>query len=148
MGGLGRCAQETRKHFRDGGEGGAFENDFLKWFMSSSTAPRGELVWILILFIFRCIHVLLAHTCMQCQYVDARRGHSIPWPWSYRQKSWVMDAKPGSSPEQLVLLTANPSLSPQDVLLFLFYYDEQTVGLLTPASPQIHVMYVLYKHDS
>jgi hypothetical protein len=59
--------------------------------------------------------------CARCACLvpgEARRGHWIPWNWSYRglqAAMWLLGIKP---PEEPVLLTAEPSLQP--LVLFFF----------------------------
>lgn len=47
---------------------------------------------------FACVHVCVPHGCLVL--MESRRGHPIPWHWSYRQiwaTMWILGLKPGSS---------------------------------------------------
>jgi hypothetical protein len=88
-------------------------NSSLYWWVWQYT--RWEFFKLLFLFYLSTCFACM-NACTLCAYLgpmEARRGHQMPWNWSYKwlwASMWVMQTKPGSSPR--VASELNWAISP------------------------------------
>jgi hypothetical protein len=59
--------------------------------------------------------------CVHAVPVEARRGHCIPWNWSWGAIMWMLGIEPGSSERAARALTHKQSLQPIALLRNIYF---------------------------